>query len=110
MSGSGPQHGCPGSGLEALSLGAAQGSLLSGKSCQLQLWKLRHVFSHSVLSDSATPWAVAAWLLLSVGILQARVLDWVAVPSSRGSSQPRDRTQVSRTAGRFFPVQDTREG
>ena len=36
------------------------------------------------------------------GILQARTLKWVAFPSSRGSSQPRDRTQVSRIAGRFF--------
>ena len=36
------------------------------------------------------------------GILQARILEWVAFPFSRGSSQPRDRTQVSRTAGRFF--------
>ena len=35
-------------------------------------------------------------------ILQARILEWVAKPSSRGSSQPRDRTQVSHTAGRFF--------
>ena len=29
------------------------------------------------------------------GVLQARILEWVAMPSSRGSSQPRDRTQVS---------------
>ena len=36
------------------------------------------------------------------GILQARILEWVAVPFSRGSSQPRDRTQVSRITGRFF--------
>ena len=36
------------------------------------------------------------------GILQARILVWVVFPSSRGSSQPRDRTQVSRTAGGFF--------
>ena len=36
------------------------------------------------------------------GILQARILGWVAVPFSRGSSQPRGRTQVSLTAGRFF--------
>ena len=36
------------------------------------------------------------------GILQARMLEWVAILSSRGSSQPRDRTQVSSTAGRFF--------
>ena len=36
------------------------------------------------------------------GILQARILDWVAFPFSRGSSQPRDRTQVSCIAGGFF--------
>ena len=36
------------------------------------------------------------------GILQARVLEWVAFPFSRGSSQPRDRTQVSHIAGGFF--------
>ena len=42
------------------------------------------------------------------GILQARRLEWVAMPSSRGSSQPRDRTQVSRIAGGFFTVWATR--
>ena len=36
------------------------------------------------------------------GILQARILEWVAFPFSRGSSQPRDRTQVSCIAGGFF--------
>ena len=38
------------------------------------------------------------------GILQARVLEWVAMPSSRGSSQPRDQTQVSHITGRFFTI------
>ena len=36
------------------------------------------------------------------GILQARILEWVAVPFSRGSSQPRDRIQVSCIAGGFW--------
>jgi len=36
------------------------------------------------------------------GILQARVLEWVAFPFSRRSSQPRDPSQVSSIAGRFF--------
>ena len=36
------------------------------------------------------------------GISQARILEWVAVPSSRGSSQPRDQIQVVFIAGRFF--------
>ena len=43
------------------------------------------------------------------GILQARILGWVAMPFSRGSSQPRDRTQVSHTTGRFFTIWATRE-
>ena len=43
------------------------------------------------------------------GILQARILQWVAFPFSRGSSQPRDWTQVSYTAGRFFTSWATRE-
>ena len=39
------------------------------------------------------------------GILQAAMLEWVAMPSSRGSSQPRDQTCVSCTAGRFFTTE-----
>ena len=38
------------------------------------------------------------------GILQARILEWVAIPFSRGYPQPRDRTQVSHIAGRFFTI------
>ena len=43
------------------------------------------------------------------GISQARILEWVDIPFSRGSSQPRDRTQVSRIAGGFFTSWATRE-
>ena len=43
------------------------------------------------------------------GVLQARILQLVAVSFSRGSSQPRDWTQVSHTAGEFFTIRDTRE-
>ena len=39
---------------------------------------------------------------MDYGILQARILEWVAFPFSRESSQPRDRTQVSCVADRFF--------
>ena len=38
------------------------------------------------------------------GILQARILEWVAIYFSRGSSRPRDQTGVSCTAGRFFTI------
>ena len=43
------------------------------------------------------------------GILQARILEWVAIPFSRGSSQPRAQTQVSCIAGRCFTIWATRE-
>ena len=35
---------------------------------------------------------------------QARILEWIAIPFSRGPYQPRDQTHVSHTAGRFFTV------
>ena len=43
------------------------------------------------------------------GILQARILQWVAISFCRGSSRPRDQTRVSCTAGRIFTVWATRE-
>ena len=43
------------------------------------------------------------------GILQVRILEWVAILFSRGSSWPRDQTRVSCTAGRFLTVRATRE-
>ena len=43
------------------------------------------------------------------GILQARILEWVAISFSRGSSPPRDRTQVSRISCRHFNLWATRE-
>ena len=54
-------------------------------------------------------WAAAHQAPLSMGILQARILEWVAMPSSRASSQPRDRTQVSCIGGGFFTIWATRE-
>ena len=43
------------------------------------------------------------------GILQVRILEWVAFPFSKGCSQPRDQTQVSHIAGGFFTSWATRE-
>ena len=43
------------------------------------------------------------------GILQARILEWVAFPFSRGSSQPREQTQVSCIIGESFTCWVTRE-
>ena len=53
--------------------------------------------SRLVVSDSFYPMDYIVG-----GILQARILEWVAFPLSRGSSQPRNQTQVSRIAGGFF--------
>ena len=47
----------------------------------------------------ATPWTSLPGSSVH-GILQARILEWGAISFSRGSSQPRDRTQVSRIGGR----------
>ena len=44
------------------------------------------------------------------GILQARILEWVVIPFSRGSSWPKEWTQVSCIAGRFFTVRATQKG
>ena len=58
---------------------------------------------HSVMSDSATPWTGPPGSSVH-GILQARILGWVAISSSRGFSQPRNWTEVSCMAGRYFTV------
>ena len=50
------------------------------------------------------PWTVGQQAPLSMGILQARILERVAMPSSRGSSQPRDQTQISCIAGGLFTI------
>ena len=56
--------------------------------------------NHSVMSDSLQPHGLYSPPGSSVpGILQARILEWDAMPSSRVSSQARDQTQVSRIAG-----------
>ena len=48
--------------------------------------------SLSRVSLCATPWTVAHQAPLSSGIFQARILEWVAIPFSGGSSQPKDQT------------------
>ena len=71
------------------------------------------MLSHSVTSDSVTTWTVACQALLSMGIHRARILEWVAMPSSRGSSQPRDQTHGLSCnfciAGEFFTTEPLRE-
>ena len=65
------------------------------------------VLSHVQLF--ASPWTVAHQAPLSIGTLQERILEWVAMSSLQGSSQPRDWTQVSLIAGRFFTDGATRQ-
>ena len=58
--------------------------------------------SHSGMSDSCDPMDYSLPGSSVHGILQARILEWVAISFSRGSYLPRNRTQVSCIAGRFF--------
>jgi len=51
-----------------------------------------------------TPWTVAYQGSSVHGIFRARVLEWIAISFAMGSSRPRDRTRVSRIAGRHFTV------
>ena len=82
-----------------------------------QGWPKRHghartcvtCVGHSVVYISLWPHGLQPTRLLAHGILQARILEWVAIPFSRGSSRPRDQTQVSCIAGRFFTDWATRE-
>ena len=77
------------------------GALKTRKHC----WgNLSESESLSVVSDSLQPHGVYIH-----GILQARILEQIAVPFSRRSSQPRDWTQVSHIAGGFFTSWATRE-
>ena len=75
--------------------------------CLLHIYSLDFIFmllrhgSRSLVSDFLQ--------LHGLGIFQVRILEWAAFPFSRGSSQPRDGTQVSCIAGRFFTIWATRE-
>ena len=81
-----PEGGCkPLGSLNSLLSNAPQ---LSGQI--LSLVYLAIVWSLSRVRLFATPWTVALPGSSVRGVLQARILEWVAVPSSRGSSQPRD--------------------
>ena len=60
-------------------------------------------------STLCDPRAAAHQGPLFMGIVQARILKWVAMPSPRESHKARDRTQVSCFAGRFFTVWATRK-
>ena len=58
----------------------------------------------SVMFDSLGPMDYSPPASAVNGILQVRILEWVAIPFSRDSSQPKDQTQLSCIAGGFFTV------
>ena len=70
------------------------------------IWQI--IFLKVLFHESHKCWA-SRYSVCIDGVLQARILEWVAFPFSRGCSQPRDRTQVSRVAGGFFTSWATRE-
>ena len=73
-------------------------------------WGKVRVKSLSCVRLFVTPWTVCSLPGSSVhGIFQAGVLEWGAISFPRGSSQPRDRTWVSRIVGRCFTIWATRE-
>ena len=80
-------------------------SIWKFKSHICMCWSLSHVWlwSFSCVRFFGTPGSSI------LEVLQARILGWVAIPFSRGSSQPRDWTQVSCIEGRFFTIWATRE-
>ena len=67
------------------------------------------VLSHSVVSDSVTPWTIAHQIHLSMELSRQELRRRFAISSSRGSSQPRDRSCVFCIAGRFFTWWAVRE-
>ena len=71
-------------------------------------WKWK--WSCSVVSDSLRPMDCSPPSSSVHGILQARILEWVAISFSRRSSRPRDQTWVFHTASRLFTLWATREG
>ena len=78
-----------------------------------QIWPIEYsvvlVLIMSVVSNPAIPGAGALQVPLSMGILQARILEWIAMPSARGACQPRNQTRVSYIVGGFFTSWAIRE-
>ena len=106
----------------ATRINESEPSYLTSYKVNIQKGTISQYTSNKKILTSAVPCLVAQsyltlcnpvdWMLpgSSVhGILQARILEWVATPSSRGSSQPRNGTHVSCAADRFFTSWATRE-
>ena len=68
------------------------------------IWHLCARLVTQSCSTLVTLWTVARQAPLSMVVLQPRILEWIAMLSSSGSSQPRDRTHASCIAGGFFTI------
>ena len=78
-------------------------SIFPSKSCCL-------LFSHSALSNMfVTPWTITHQAPLSMGFPRQRILEWVSISFSRGSSWPRGRTCISYIPGKFFTPEPPRK-
>ena len=75
----------------------------------LVVFVLGWCLSHQVMSDSCDPMDCSPPASYVHGILQARILEWVTISFSRGSSWPRDWTWISCITDRFFTDWVTRE-
>ena len=82
---------------------------IRGKGFRKLIWVKRKWKCCSFVSDSLRPRGLSPPCSSVRGILQARILEWVAILFSRGSSWSRDGTQVSCTVGKFFTVWATRK-
>ena len=80
-----------------------------GKKLFYKTHSVSEIASHSVVPGCL--WSMDCSLPGSSahGILYEKILEWITIPFFRASSWPRDQTQVSRIAGRFFTIWDTRQ-
>ena len=89
--------------------------LCSGYACisvsksEVQLPAAQKPIRRPVKVTQSCPTLCNSWIIESMEFFRPSILEWVAVPFFRGSSQPRDQTYVSRIAGGFFTSWATRE-
>ena len=72
-------------------------------------WQRPEIFTCIELTHLAIPMDCSPSGSSVHGILQVRILEWVAIPFTKGSSWPMNQTQISCTAGRFFTIWATRK-
>ena len=88
---------------------AQRGHVTCSRSCDffkvmVHSWQKKMCYSLSHIQPLWDPVDCSPLRSSVHGIPQARILEWIAITFSRGSSQPRDRTWISCIAGRFFTI------